>query len=351
MSLTGVCYNQHMEIPQSDADNTITHATKAAVAEVLNMPLDSVQTQVVGGGYSRNRRSLMGNDERWVFVKEVDVSLLPDAGDEELWWLQKDYLCTEALRSVVPEVIPEWVQLHVDDHALVMTSYRSEDGWLWTPPDDDDLQQQYIQAVVDATKRLEDVQFDEEMIETLKLQPYFRDMLALDDGFALVVQNEAIRNRLKEKYTAFAEDESGRLARQHRQLLALLNDESDLQRLADNAAQLLKQPNDSFGHCDVRSDNLAFHPESGEIKLVDWNWASYTPKRFGATEFLIDMARRGADVSQWADELNAELLAATVGFYLNRCLKDPLAPGNTLRDMQAESAAVAFDLYRRVLPL
>jgi len=57
------------------------------------------------------------------------------------------------------------------------------------------------------------------------------------------------------------------------------------------------------------------------------------------------MSRRGVDVTPWINDLNIEMLAATVGFYAKRCLKDPLAVGNTLRDLQAQSAAVALNLY------
>jgi len=287
----------------------------------------------------------MGCDDNWAFVKEVDTELLPDDGEEELWWLKKDYLCTEALRRIVPELVPDWSCLEANEHALIMASYRSSDGWLWSPPDDPELQVRYIQAIVDATRKLETVQFDEVTTEKLKLQPYFRDKLALDDGLALIMQNEAVRSQLKNKYATFVANESGDLKVQHEQMIALLNDDGALRALANRAAQLVDQPNDSFGHCDVRSDNITFHPETGELKFVDWNWASFVTKGFGATEFLIDMARRGVDVKTWIGDLNIEMLAATVGFYAKRCLKDPLAPGNTLRDMQAESAAVALDLY------
>lgn len=334
-----------MEKQQGSIDNSVTVSTRSTVADVLKLPIAYIKLEAVGGGYSRNRRSLMGHGNNWVFVKEVDTELLPDDGEEELWWLRKDYLCTEVLRRVIPELVPEWSRLEANEHALIMPSYRISDGWLWSPPENSELQNRYIQAVVDATKKLETVRFDEATIDKLKLQPHFRDELALDGGIMLVMQNEAIRNQLKDKYAAFTANESGLLKSQHEQMIALLNDRNALQSLANRAARLIEQPNDSFGHCDVRSDNLTFHPDTGEIKFVDWNWASFATKGFGATEFLIDMARRGVNVRAWVDNLNVEMLAGMVGFYVKRCLKDPLAPGSTLRDMQAESAAVALDLY------
>lgn len=130
------------------------------------------------------------------------------------------------------------------------------------------------------------------------------------------------------------------------EMVATLLDDTKLADLQERTARLADLPNDSLNHCDVRSDNLAYNENTGEVKLVDWNWASYAPKKFGATEFLIDMARRGVDVSPWYDDMSVDLLAATVGFFMTRSLKPPLTPGSTLRDMQAEAAAVANYLYR-----
>lgn len=41
-----------------------------------------------------------------------------------------------------------------------------------------------------------------------------------------------------------------------------------------------------------------------------------------------------------------EMLASFVGFFLIRSLKPPLKPGDNLRQMQALSAAVAYDLLQ-----
>jgi hypothetical protein len=329
-----------------EADTKISPLAEQAAAAELGCAPGDVTVVGVDGGYSRNRRSLVGYSDNWLFAKEVDKDVLPGDGAEELWWLQKDDAMASTLRAVAPELVSDWSKLSSDGHVLLMTSYRTADGWLWSLPETPEQQHAYIQAVINAIKRLEPMTFDEATINELKLQPCFRDELALDDGLALIIQNEAIRTQLTDKYTAMVRDES--LVSLHeplKKMQALLDDESALRALALRARQLIEQPNDSFGHCDVRSDNLAYHPETGEVKLVDWNWASFATKGFGATEFLTDMARRGVDVRPWYDELNVELLAASVGFYARRCLKDPLTPGSTLRDMQAQSAAVALSLY------
>jgi hypothetical protein len=331
-------------------DNTITEAARAAVAVEFACAPSELRVVGVSGGYSRNRRALVEYAGQWLFAKEVDKVLLPGDGEEELRWLQKDYQCVKAIREKVPELVPEWSRLAADNHLLLLPSYREADGWMWTLPTDPDHQRAYIQSVVDATKRLQGVSFDTEQNKDLQLQPFLRDELALDGGFELIITNEVIRNQLQDKFAGLAQDVT--LTHLHpaiEKMQQLLASDERLKLLAARGRQLTSQPNDCFGHCDVRSDNLAYNLETGEVKLVDWNWASYTPTKFGSTEFLIDMAKRGVDISPWMEECNPELLAASVGFFARRCLKDPLTPGSTLRDMQAKSAAIALSLYERVM--
>jgi hypothetical protein len=325
---------------------TLSSAAKEAAATKLNCKVNDLVVNSVSGGYSLNRRALVGHDDEWLFVKEVDKAILSGDGAEELAWLQKDYELTNHLRSQMPDIIPEWSQLVADDHSLLMSSYRSEDGWLWSLPTDNRIQHAYIQAVIDATKRIETAELDSDAYERLKLQPYFRDKLAYDDGLDLIIHNESIREQLNDKYESMLQTEAAtHLRMAYRSILALLNDDEKLKQISLDAKNLANQPNDYFNHCDVRSDNLTYNPRTDEIKFVDWNWASYAPSKFGSTEFLIDMARRGVNVTPWKDELNRQLLAATVGVYANHCLWDPLSPESTLREMQAESAAISLSLY------
>lgn len=344
--LCQLCYNDHMEQTQVIIGNNISPTGLQAAANELGCLVADLQVKSISGGYSRNRRSLVGYGDRWIFVKEVDHDLLPSDGAEELGWLNKDCECVNHLIKSVPELVPEWEKLVADGHVLLMPSYQESDGWKWQFPSNTDEQRQYIQAVVDATKKLESVKFDQDSIDRLKLHPYFRDKLAIDGGLKLIIENAEIRNQLIEKYVAMAQDDSLTGLRDviHK-MQDLLTDEKALSELSIKASALIDQPNDFFGHCDVRSDNIAYNSSTGQVKFVDWNWASYISSGFGATEFLVDMARRGVDVSPWVGDLNIELLAAVVGFYTKRCLQDPLAPGNTLRDVQAQSAAVALNLY------
>lgn len=339
-----------MEKLKSENGNGISARGREAAADELGCDISDIKVVNVGGGFSRNRRSLVGYCDRWIFAKEVDIDLLPNEGVEELGWLFKDCECVNTIIGIAPELVPDWEKLSPDGHVLLMPGYRSEDGWSWSVPEIESDQQKYIQTVIDAAKKLEGVKFDEAAIKRINFNPFFRDKIALDDGLALIIQNEETRDRLKNKYEIMALDESlVSLRPAIQKMQALLCDESAMQNLSICAASLIEQPNDCFGHCDVRSDNITYNSLSGQVKFVDWNWATFVPSRFGSTEFLMDMSRRGIDVTPWLDELNIELLAAIVGLYLNRSTHEQLAPGNTLRDFQAQSAVVALDLYDRAI--
>ena len=289
----------------------------------------------------------MSAGDRTIFVKEVDVDVLPDDGERELAWLKKDYKVMRMLQKVHPQYVADWIKLDGDGHVLMTSSYASADGWLWRPPAEKFLAERYISAVVAATRELEQTELPHAVIEELYLQPFVATELGLDDGIDRVIADADIRRQLIDNYQTLSPEQSEVNQRRCQKTMELLSRSDELADISVRAKQFAKQPEDCFNHSDVRSDNLAFHPQTGELKLVDWNWASYAPRRSGATEFLVDIARHGQDVTPWLDELNTEMLASFVGFYLIRSLKPPLQPGDTLRQMQALSAVTAYDLLER----
>ena len=289
----------------------------------------------------------MSAGDKTIFVKEVDVDVLPDEGERELAWLKKDYEVIRLLQKVHPQYVADQITLSDDGHVLMTSSYASADGWLWRPPTEKSLAERYISAAVTATRKLEKTDLPREVIEELQLQPFTTAKLGLDDGIDQIIIDGDIRRQLINNYQALLPEQSEANQRRCQKMIELLNRGDELADISVRAKQFAKQPEDCFNHSDVRSDNLAFHPQTDQLKLVDWNWASYAPRGSGATEFLIDMARHGHDVTPWLGELNTGMLAAFVGFYLIRSLKPPLKPGDNLRQMQALSAAAAYDLLER----
>lgn len=321
-------------------------ALQCAAAE-LGVNASDLQITSVSGGFSRNRRALVSAGDKTIFVKEVDIDVLPGEGERELAWLKKDYEVTRLLQKLHPQYVADWAKLAGDGHVLMTSSYASADGWLWRPPAEKSVAKRYISAVVTATRELEQTELPHEVIEELQLQPFTTAELGLDDGIDQVIAEADIRRQLIDKYRTLLPEQSKVNQRRCQKMIDLLGESDKLVDISVRAKHFAKQSEDRFDHSDVRSDNLAFHPQTGQLKLVDWNWASYAPRGSGAAEFLVDMARHGQDVTLWLDELNTEMLAAFVGFYLIRSLKPPLQPGDNLRQMQALSATTAYDLLER----
>ena len=342
------CYTLIMETIETppDRDALLTGRALHCAATELGVNVSDLQITSVSGGFSRNRRALVSAGDRTIFVKEVDVDVLPDDGETELAWLKKDYEVMRMLQKVHPQYVVDWAKLAGDGHVLMTSSYASSDGWLWRPPTEKSVAGRYISAVVTAARELENTQLADEVIEELQLQPFTTAELGLDDGIDRVIAEADICGQLIDNYRTLLPEQSEANQRRCQKMMELLSRSDKLADISAHAKQFAKQPEDCFDHSDLRSDNLAFHPQTGQLKLVDWNWASYAPQGSGATEFLVDMARHGHDVTPWLDELNVEMLAAFVGFYLIRSLKPPLKPGDNLRQMQALSAATAYDLLQ-----
>lgn len=335
-----------METPPNHNKLLTARAMQCAAAE-LGADLSELRVTSVSGGFSRNRRALVSAGDKTIFVKEVDIDVLPGEGERELAWLKKDYEVTRLLQKLHPKFVADWIKLDGDGHVLMTSSYASADGWLWRPPAEKSVTERYISAVVAATRELEKTDLPHEVIEGLQLQPFTTAELGLDDGIDRIIAEADIRRQLIDNYRTLLPEQSEVNQRHCQKMMELLSRSDELADISVCAKQFAKQPEDCFNHCDVRSDNLAFHPQTGDLKLVDWNWASYAPRGSGATEFLVDMARHGQDVTPWLEELNVEMLAAFVGFYLIRSIKPPLQPGDNLRQMRALSAATAYDLLER----
>ena len=331
-----------------DRDKLLTDRALQCAAAELNVDSSELRITPVSGGFSLNRRALVSSGDRTIFVKEVDASLLSDEGERELGWLKKDYAVTRLLQKTYPQYVADWTELADDGYVLMTSSYASSDGWLWQPPTDNSVAERYISTVITAVRELEKIKLPQELIEELQLQPFVARELGLDDGIDQIIADADIRRRLIDNYQKLLPNQLEINQRRCQAIIGLLEKRDELIDISARAKEFAKQTEDCFNHSDVRSDNLAFNPQTGELKLVDWNWASYAPQGSGATEFLVDMARHGHDVTPWLGELNAEMLASFVGFFLTRSLKPPLKPGDNLRQMQALSAAVAYDLLERM---
>ena len=195
------------------------------------------------------------------------------------------------LQKTYPQYVADWTELADDGYVLMTSSYASSDGWLWQLPTDNSVAEHYISTVITAVQELEKIKLPQEIIEELQLQPFAARELGLDDGIDQIIADADIRRRLIDNYQKLLSNQLEINQRRCQAIIELLEKRDELIDISARAKEFAKQTEDCFNHSDVRSDNLAFNPQTGELKLVDWNWASYVPQGSGATEFLVDMAR------------------------------------------------------------
>lgn len=252
-------------------DKLLTDRSLQCAATELGVDVSDLQIASVSGGFSRNRRALVSAGDKTMFVKEADVDLLPDDGERELAWLKKDYEVTRLLQKIHPQYVADWTTLASGGHVLMTTSYASADGWLWRPPVEKSVAKRYISAVVAATRELEQTELPYEMIEELQLQPFVAAELGLDDGIDRVIAEADIRQQLIDNYQILLPEQSDVNQQRCQKIITLLGEPDKLAAISLSAKQFARQPEDCFNHSDLRSDNLAFHMQTGVLKLVDWN--------------------------------------------------------------------------------
>ena len=212
-------------------------ALQCAAAE-LGVDSSDLRVTPVSGGFSRNRRALVSAGDKTIFVKEVDVDLLPDDGERELVWLKKDYEVMRLLQKVHPQYVADWAKLEGDGHVLMTSSYASADGWLWQPPAEKSLVERYISAVVAATRELEKTDLQHEVIEKLQLQPFTTAELGLNNGIDQVIAEADIRRQLIDNYRTLLPEQSEVNQRRCQKMIDLLG-ESD--KLVEHNVRIVRQ--------------------------------------------------------------------------------------------------------------
>ncbi len=330
-------------------NNNITRKALDYVSELFSVPIDIIKTIEVSGGYSLNRRSIVQFKDKKYFIKEVDDTLVEGNGDTERGWLKKDHEIMRLLRSESIDIVPEWSDISKEGNMLITTAYSNDDGWLWGLPEDFELRTNYINQVIEASYDLEKATFSNEDIKKLSLNPYFRDKLSDPEEYNEFIKLENRTDKLVKKLQSISSILTEHQKPKISKLIEVIKNTNLIEdTIPKSMSELRLLPNSVFGHCDLRPDNLAFNPKNQKVVIVDWNWASLTPEMFGSTEFLIACDFRGADITRWRSDINKELLVVLMGFWLMTCLRPNLGKTTTLRDHQAISAAVAYNIYETI---
>lgn len=123
----------------------------------------------------------------------------------------------------------------------------------------------------------------------------------------------------------------------------------DLAAMAERSERYVFKDN-GLVHNDIRADNAAWNPTTGEVKLVDWNWLQLGDRRTDLAATLTHVQKSGFNVlPDYASRLDADALQWMAGYWFHSAIKS-IWPGGPehLRDHQLKAGVVALELSRQV---
>lgn len=269
----------------------------------------------VSGGYTKSQRGLVTlTDNQKVFVKiAVD--------DQTREWIQKERTAYAFLAEHnfphVPRVVAE------TDGGLAIPDLS---GWDWSKT--------WTKPKMDAVFRAMDA-----------LAPLGAKATG---SFGFFDLDPTIWTEVPGSMDAFDWARPLISAEMMRDLEALITDVSTMRHYAARAATKPWEGNDLI-HNDVRSDNFAFNPQTGEGLLVDLNWLCLGTKPFDTASLLVDMDQAGAEIQDYLNRVDDASLAYIIGYWLCSAAIVPDTENLvTLRLHQLESALTAHQLMRRL---
>lgn len=275
----------------------------------------------VEGGFSHARRGLVHLPSgRQVFVK---------IGTEEnsKKWAKKEVAVYRYLKANSFRAVPELLCTIPDETAFSLEALLSEEGWDWS----DSWTAERLATTLQVMDSLATLHPKGETW----VYPEEQALDEMRDGWRALAQSAELQQKLFAKlrtagYTEIAES-------------------LDISKQARRSARFVFRT-DVLVHYDVRADNCAWNAATGQVKLVDWNWAQMGDARIDAAAMLVHVQKSGFDVlPEQAARLDANALQWLAGFWFHAAAS-PIWPGGPahLRDFQLRAGITAFELAGKV---
>lgn len=96
----------------------------------------------------------------------------------------------------------------------------------------------------------------------------------------------------------------------------------------------------------MRADNCAFNSQTGDVRMVDWNWVQIGDRNLDMAEFFTNVARSGFVISdEFKERLNPVALRWMAGIWFDSAAT-PIWEGgpDNLREHQLLSGVMAMRL-------
>jgi hypothetical protein len=280
---------------------------------------DEVQNLVpVEGGNSDAQRGIVTvPDGSKIFVK-IGVN------EHTKGWATKEINSYRFLEENGYSYIPRLLSTNEDRTGFAIDGLLPEGGWDWS----DKWTKERLDATLAATDALAAIQPE------TKYKELFRPVITdADNGWIRLMESEEKRTSLAAKLQTISN-------------FAIMQ---DLQQYAQRAATY-RVSHDTLVHDDVRADNCAWNKDTGEVKLVDWNWLDLGDRRIDLAACLTHIQKSGFDVLQdYSSRLDPEALNWMAGFWFNAA-SQPIWPGGPekLRDTQLQAGLTAINLAKEI---
>lgn len=284
---------------------------------------------VSDGHMAYDKRIVSLPTKELAFVKQYSPAKFTDSdrSARSLLYLQKEANIYKALQGANYNHVPE--QTGYYNGTLVMEALLKDTGWGWQHPQQRTKRRQYIEATLHALENLSQVPVP---VDTSDVKPSIVSFA--EEGWDTYDSDskQKIVNKLYD-YSCTVKnpnlsDAAYRLADQLDNLYARFRGTSYDQLMV-------------MCHHDFRESNFAWHPEQG-VKIIDWSWAGPGLKDSDATTLLVDLHKRGANITPYMEHFNKDHALMMIGFWLMHGI---WPDGETdVRFQQIHSAVAAYDL-------
>lgn len=220
--------------------------------------------------------------------------------------------------------MPTVAAANSDNSAIALEALEANHGWDWSESWDDARLEATL-AALDELAELEVPTENPDLITPI--------LSTAKNGWIELVESEELVNALVQK-----------LATKEQEALA-----EQIQSFAKDTEDFTFK-NEALVHNDVRADNCAWNAETGEVKLIDWNWLELGDRRADLASMLVHVHQSGYDVlEKHAHRLDRDALNWIAGYWLAAASK-PIWPGGpeSLREFQLDSALVSLDLAKKI---
>ena len=273
----------------------------------------------VEGGFSKAQRGLVTlPDGKEVFVKV-------GTAENTRIWARKEVAVYKALEAHGFEHSPRLIAANADGSAFALEAFSPEDGWDWQ----DNWTAERLAATLKAMDDLAAIELSD-----AERTIFIKSSISQDeDGWRPLLESPEMQEILRHKLHGVGADD--------------IAQSIDFTADTDKASRY-DFADDALVHYDLRADNCAWNAETGQVRLVDWNWAQFGDRDIDLAATLTHVQKSGFDIPvELIEKVNPDAFHWMAGFWLNAAAT-PIWEGGSesLRDLQLLSGITALRLAK-----